>query len=95
MDCSNDGLDASVPAFCSLIVSRVAASSLPANASERCGDRLSTVNGPDTRTLDLSSYGLSYSTSKSAWRLMAASISARDMPSTMSGLLAMDLRVMC
>ena len=23
---------------------------LPANASERCGDRLSTVNGPETRT---------------------------------------------
>ncbi len=31
----------------------------PAKASERCGERLSTVNGPATRTLWRSTYGLS------------------------------------
>ena len=37
----------------------VESTALPANASERCGDRLSTVNGPETRTFCLSSWGLS------------------------------------
>lgn len=42
-----------------LIVSDPAAAGSPANASARCGDRLSTVNGPETRTIAGSQYGLS------------------------------------
>ena len=34
-------------------------SSFSSTPSTRCGDRLSTVNGPATRTFGLSSYGLS------------------------------------
>ena len=33
----------------------VLSTALPANASDRCGERLSTVNGPETRTFFVSS----------------------------------------
>ena len=44
-------------------------------ASTRCGERLSTVNGPATRTLEVSAYGLSYRYSYSALAAIDASIS--------------------
>jgi hypothetical protein len=50
-------------------------SSFSSTPSTRCGDRLSTVNGPATRTFLLSWYGLSYRYSYSARAAMEASIS--------------------
>ena len=57
------------------------------SSSTRCGERLSTVNGPVTRTFLRSSYGWSTSISLSACRAIAASISSRLMPS-------LDVRVL-
>ena len=50
-------------------------SSFSSTPSVRCGERLSTVNGPATRTFFLSSYGLSYRYSNSALAAIDASIS--------------------
>ncbi len=82
------------PASTDGVDSAASASSGPVT-STRWGDRLSTVNGPDTRTTFLSSYGRSNRVSVSAWRAIAASISSRVMPSWMSGFWAIDFRVTC
>ena len=50
------------------------------SATTRWGDRLSTVNGPATRTTFGSTYGRSKRISVSAWRAIAASISSRAHP---------------
>ena len=66
----------SAPASTDGVGSAAAASSGPSTRT-RWGDRLSTVNGPDTRTILRSSYGRSNRVSVSAWRAIAASISSR------------------
>ena len=65
------------------------------STSTRCGDRLSTVNGPGTRTTSCPRRAGRTAVSVSAWRAIAASISSRVMPSWMSGFWAIDFRVTC
>jgi hypothetical protein len=64
MVCSNEPSSGDAPAVSiPALTAAVPSTALPAKASDLCGDRLSTVNGPATRIFFASSYGLSYSTS--------------------------------